>query len=411
MVRILINGIMGHMGRAVFTAASSFPDRFQLSGGVDPSYDGSEAFPFPVFASYAQVDVPADVIIDFSVPAALPSVLAYAVKAKCGAMIGTTGLSDRDLQLIAHAAESVPVFRSGNMSLGVNLQIELCKRAAATLGETFDVEIIEKHHNRKVDSPSGTALMLADGIRSISGGDKEYVFGRHEKNKRRQKDEIGFHSVRGGTIVGEHEVLFIGPDEVVEINHRAFSKQIFAMGALRAAEFIATQPSGLFSMADVLTQQDVASKLYVHQAQAAVTVSGFPSGSGAFSTILKTVADAKVSLDMISYSLPESKHAVVGFSIPQKELTVALQALQPLRDQYPALQLSVLGNGVKLTIEGAGMAFRYGVTADLMRVLSLASVRAELITTSETKIEVLVDAVNTAAAISAVEDSFLSKLF
>ncbi|MBQ3109479.1 MAG: 4-hydroxy-tetrahydrodipicolinate reductase, partial [Clostridia bacterium] len=197
MTRIIIMGMCGQMGHNIASLAMSKPDEFTVVAGVD-KYPKENPWGIPVEKSIFKVEEEADVIIDFSRPEALPAVLAYAKLKNMRVVIGTTGLSADDLDLIDQYATSVPIFHSGNMSLGVNLQIELSKRAAATLGEGFEVEIVEKHHHFKVDSPSGTALMLADGISTQFPKERQYMFGRHTKTERRKPNEIGFHSVRGG---------------------------------------------------------------------------------------------------------------------------------------------------------------------------------------------------------------------
>jgi len=192
------------------------------------------------------------VIIDFSHPSCIIPLLNYAKKTKTPAVICTTGLADEQLAAVNAAAQEIPVFFSANMSLGVNLMAELCKKAAALLGADFDVEIIEKHHNQKIDAPSGTALMLADAVASALPHPSLYEYDRHSRRQKRDKNEIGIHAVRGGTIVGEHEVIFAGRDEVLTISHSAASKEIFAVGAVNAAVFLAEQPAGMYNMGSLV---------------------------------------------------------------------------------------------------------------------------------------------------------------
>lgn len=249
--RVLINGVGGQMGSALIRAFASSDPGMEIVGGVDPYCE--RPLPFPVFRSASEIDIDADVVIDFSVPTATEEILAYCVQKKIPLVICTTALSDALIEQIRLAGEQIPVFRSGNMSLGVNLMCALLKRAKRTLGDAFDVEIIETHHNRKKDAPSGTALMLADAICAADGESHEYRFGRSETDRRRAPGEIGFHSVRGGTIVGEHEVRFLGDDEEIAIRHAAYSKLVFANGAIRAAAFLVEQPAGLYSMDDLIS--------------------------------------------------------------------------------------------------------------------------------------------------------------
>ena len=249
MARLLINGIGGQMGAALLKALKKDDHGFTDVCGVDPF---AKELPVPVFASAKDVNVPVDIVIDFSVPKATEEILAYCEAHQTPAVICTTALSGELIEKIREASKTIPVFRSGNMSLGVNLMCALLKQARQTLGDAFDIEVIETHHNRKKDAPSGTALMLAEAIREADGVDHPYVFGRGEKDRRREPGEIGFHSIRGGTIVGQHEVRFLGEDEEIAIRHEAYSKQVFAAGALKAAQFLLTKENGLFTMEDLV---------------------------------------------------------------------------------------------------------------------------------------------------------------
>ena len=252
MNQLLINGIGGQMGSALMKAIGNSDHGFHIAAGVDPFCD--RPLPFPVFDSPDAVDVPVDVVIDFSVPEATEKILAFCLAKKIPAVICTTALPDELIGKIRDAGDSIPIFRSGNMSLGINLMRVLVRYARQTLGDAFDIEIIETHHNRKKDAPSGTALMLADAIKEADGKEHSYVYGRSEKDRRREKGEIGFHSIRGGTIVGQHEVRFLGQDEEISVRHEAYSKQVFADGALRAAQFLLTKKNGLYSMEDHVSE-------------------------------------------------------------------------------------------------------------------------------------------------------------
>ncbi|MEG1523513.1 MAG: 4-hydroxy-tetrahydrodipicolinate reductase [Clostridia bacterium] len=406
MITVLINGIGGQMGRAVYTACNASDGVFAVAAGVDMS-DCGAAFSCPVYRRIEEVSEVADVIIDFSVPAALPEVLRYAQQQKLPTVIGTTGLSDRDMKLIATAAERVPVFQTGNMSLGVNLQVELTKLAASTLGSDFDVEIIEKHHRKKIDAPSGTALMLANSVTSQHAGELDYVYGRHEKNKRRTNSEIGIHSIRGGTIVGEHEVLFVGNDEIVEITHKAYSKQIFTRGALRAAQYLMGKSSGQYNMQNVITEHDVASHLCVLEEQAVITLSGLPCEANVDSRVFDLIATRGVFVDMIAVSLTGGDTYNIGFSLNQAQLSDTLDALKTLKKDWPELNVHAHSDVVKLTVEGSGMALKHGVAALLFNVLAAVSIRVQLVTTSETKIEFCVDTIDASRAIDEMKRNFL----
>lgn len=249
-MRILLCGANGKMGKVVYECAANF-ENTTVAAGVDP-YGENDAF--PLFRSFDEIDVQADVIIDFSHPAMLPSMLKYAVEKKIPAVVATTGIDEKGLQLIKDASEKIPVFFTANMSLGINLISELAKKAAAVLSPDFDIEIVEMHHNQKIDAPSGTALLLANEISSALPEEPVYEFDRHSKRMKRTKNEIGISSVRGGTIVGEHEIIFAGTDEVIKISHSAYSKKLFANGAINAAKYIVGAKSGMYSMKDILSE-------------------------------------------------------------------------------------------------------------------------------------------------------------
>lgn len=220
------------------------------AAGID-IVEGERAF--PVYTDPEKCEVKADVIVDFSSPASLDSLLHYALRTKTPVVIATTGYNEEQIARIKAAAEEIPIFFSFNMSLGINLLAELARTAAAFLGDQFDVEIVEKHHNRKVDAPSGTALMLADALNEALGGGKVYTYDRHSVRRRREPQEIGIHSVRGGTIVGEHEIIFAGRDEVITLSHSAASREIFAVGAVNAAVYLSEAAApGLYDMSKLL---------------------------------------------------------------------------------------------------------------------------------------------------------------
>jgi len=237
------------MGQAI-TKVAAASDDCRISCGYDIK-TAEDSF-YPVYQEFGKVTEQVDVVIDFSHPSSLESVLAYAVRMKIPAVICTTGLTPVQVKLIENAATLIPVFYSANMSIGVSLVIDLCQRAAKTLQGGYDIEVIEKHHNKKVDAPSGTALAIADAISRELEFAPVYTFDRHSARKQRDKNEIGIHAVRGGTIVGEHSVIFAGLDEVIEIKHSAMSKEVFAAGAIRAARFMKGKPSGFYNMKDLI---------------------------------------------------------------------------------------------------------------------------------------------------------------
>ena len=244
-MKIILTGACGRMGHQVVQQARE--TGHQILYGVDQKADTHE-YAFPVYPDFCDPGEKADVIIDFSSPALLKSELAWAQKTSTPVLIACTGFSDNDLQLIEEASENIAIFRSANLSLGIEVLKELVRKASAML-EGYDIEIIERHHNKKADAPSGTALILLDAVKNETS---EPVFGRHGADCRRKQNEIGIHSVRGGTIVGEHEVDFCGPFETISLTHTAQDRSVFAAGALRAAFFLTRQQNGCYNMADLV---------------------------------------------------------------------------------------------------------------------------------------------------------------
>lgn len=253
MLNIMLCGCQGKMGRVIEECTRTRTD-CRIAAGID--LDTSDPRDFPVYASPADCKEDVDVIVDFSHPNSLDGLLEYALTRKTPLVIATTGYSEAQIARIHEAAKEIPVFFTFNMSLGVNLLAELARKATAVLGDQFDIEIVEKHHNRKVDAPSGTALMLADIINETLDNRDVYVYDRHSVRKKRDKNEIGIHSVRGGTIVGEHEIIFAGRDEIVTLTHTAMSREIFAVGALNAAVFLSgCREARLYTMSDLIQAQ------------------------------------------------------------------------------------------------------------------------------------------------------------
>jgi 4-hydroxy-tetrahydrodipicolinate reductase len=250
MLKIGLCGCNGRMGK-VITDIVSQKESMKIVAGFD-AYTEKLA-DYPVFADPQEFSGECDVIIDFSNPAALDSLLTYCRAHKTPVVICTTGHSKEQLDAMRAASSEIPVFRSGNMSIGINLMMDLLRKCGSVLGDGYDVEITEKHHNQKLDAPSGTALMLADAVNEALPYDAEYVYNRHDRREKRPKHEIGMHSIRGGTIVGEHEVLFAGRDELIEIRHVALSREVFAVGAVDAAAYLGSQTQpGMYDMSDVI---------------------------------------------------------------------------------------------------------------------------------------------------------------
>lgn len=250
MTEVILHGCNGKMGRMVGDLIAADPE-ITIVAGVDAFDEGKN--PFPVFAKIGDCDVAADAVIDFSVAAAADDLLTYCGERKVPCVLCTTGLSPRQIERVKETAGRTAILKSANMSLGINLLLKLLKSAAGILGPAgFDIEIVEKHHNQKLDAPSGTALALADSINEAMENRYRYVYDRSGRHERRDGKEIGISAVRGGSIVGEHDIIFAGKDEVVTLSHTAYSKAIFAKGAVEAARFLAGKPAGLYNMADVI---------------------------------------------------------------------------------------------------------------------------------------------------------------
>jgi len=253
MLDVMLVGACGKMGR-IMAGMIEQEENMRVVCGVDIiEYKDSEYkdSPFPMYTDPFVFEDKAGVIIDFTRADGLEHLLDYAVKTRTPAVIATTGLDAAHKSAVSVASRTVPIFMSANMSLGVNLLIQLVKKAAASLGG-FDIEIVEKHHNTKLDAPSGTAVMLAEAAESALPYQPRQVFDRHSVRRKREPNEIGMHAIRGGTIVGEHDVIFAGHDEIVTLSHSARSRDVFAAGAIAAARFIATMPPGLYSMDDLI---------------------------------------------------------------------------------------------------------------------------------------------------------------
>lgn len=246
MLRVIISGYSGSMGKVLTKCANEDSELEIVCGASKDDLD----VPFKTYQKMSDVEELADVIIDFSHHSTIDDTLSYAIKTKTPIVIATTGFNEEELEKIKKASNIIPIFHSSNMSLGVNVLIKLVKEAAKSLNG-FDIEIIEKHHNKKLDAPSGTAVMIANGVKEVLP-DSEYIYGRHGRSDKRSSNEIGIHAIRGGTIVGEHTTIFAGHDEVVEIKHSAQSKDIFAKGAIAAAKFLVKQEAGYYNMNNML---------------------------------------------------------------------------------------------------------------------------------------------------------------
>ncbi len=250
MIKLIMHGCNGKMGQVISRLLEN-DEEACLVAGIDARDDGHN--PYPVFTDIKECNVEADALIDFSAAPAVDALLSYCVEKKLPCVLCTTGLSEEQLKKVKEASGQVAILKSANMSLGINLLLKLLKEASEVLVKAgFDVEIVEKHHNQKVDAPSGTALALADSINEEFDNSFEYVFDRSKERRKRSDKEIGISAVRGGTIVGDHDVIFAGEDEVISFSHTAYSKAIFAKGAIQAGKFLKGKPAGMYDMSDVI---------------------------------------------------------------------------------------------------------------------------------------------------------------
>lgn len=250
MTDIILSGCNGHMGQTVTAVAAEQSD-VRIAAGIDVNTDNKNGY--PVFSSIKDCNVKADVIIDFSSPAVLDDILSFGKDNKIPLVLCTTGYSSEQIGKIEDASKDIAILRSANMSIGINMLAKILKETAEKfIGSGFDCEIVEKHHRLKKDAPSGTALLLADAINEGLEKDLDYVYDRSTRNEKRPDTEIGISAIRGGTIPGDHDVIFAGTDEVITFSHKAYSKAVFAKGAVKAAAFLKDRSAGLYSMSDVL---------------------------------------------------------------------------------------------------------------------------------------------------------------
>lgn len=250
MIRVIMHGCNGKMGQTISGLIAADPE-VELVAGIDARDDGHN--PYPVYTEIEKCDVEADCLIDFSAATAVDKLLDYCLEKKLPCVLCTTGLSEAQLARVKEVSGQVAILKSANMSLGINLLLKMLREATAVLAPAgFDIEIVEKHHNLKLDAPSGTALALADSINEELNNEYEYVYDRSDRREQRPKKEIGLSAVRGGTIVGDHDVIFAGADEVITFSHTAYSKAVFGKGAVQAAKFLAGKPAGMYDMSQVV---------------------------------------------------------------------------------------------------------------------------------------------------------------
>ena len=375
------------MGRVVLEAAGASED-FTVVAGTDVTADGSIGN-VPIFKTLAEVDAQADALIDFSRPAALQDILSYATERSLPVVLATTGYVLSDIGRMERAGKAIPVFRSANMSLGMNLLIDLAEKSAAFLGEGCDVEVIESHHRYKADAPSGTALMVADAINRVYQDNREYTYGRHSRNAPRAANEIGIHAIRGGTTIGEHTVQFLMDDEMVEIHHTSLSRNNYAYGALRAAQFVARREPGFYNMRDLLLEKSPVTRVRAERRVAMITLAGLPLEPGSYSAVFDKMAEHSVNLDMISQTPQRAREGGISFSLNEEQGPAAAHALAELFGEGAVHLQSHL---VKVTIEGLGMERQSGIASRVFALMGKQGVLAHMVTTAPTEISLLVDA-------------------
>lgn len=396
-----MNGCLGQMG-SVMTSMIAAEEDMCIVAGVDKAKGTRD---YPIYANLFDVEEDADVIVDFSIAAMTPTLLAYASTRQIPLLIGTTGLTDADRALFQKYADRIPIFSAANMSVGINLMTELVNTAAGVLGDAFDIEIIEKHHNKKADAPSGTALTLLSSIEEAFSVPAEHVFGRHSKDCRRVKGEIGIHAVRGGTIVGDHDVIYAGQDEILTISHSARSKQIFGSGALRAIRFLAAAEPGIYTMKSIINSRALTS-IYIQEDQAIITIKGLPLEASALADVFDALAGEHVNIDMISQTAPVAGTFSISFTLDHSVLTEAISAIRPLKDKYPGFTHSVLAEITKISVEGEGMRHQSGVAAKIFRRMADDGIIIRAMTTSETKISYIVDRQYAEQAVESIKQEF-----
>lgn len=392
MIKIAVSGAAGRIGRTIYTTLIG-SDTYDIVFGVDAF--GASDLPYPVYKSFADAELDADVIIDFSAPDALDDMLAYALTRKARLVIATTGYTPAQLEKIKDASKKVPVFKASNMSLGVNLLTALAKDAAKFLDDAYDVEIVETHHNHKLDAPSGTALTIAEAINEVRGNELVPVFGRHEARKRRDKSEIGIHAVRGGTVVGKHEVMFLGSGEVIRLAHESESKELYARGALRAAMFLMDKTEGFYDMTSILGNFHAVTAVSSEKDVALITLPSISFDN--FLLLLQKINKHHINLDMISQNYNSDGTAAVSFTLSGKVFRKVEGFIPP-----ELVQKTVL-HTCKITAEGAGMEHKSGVALKVLSLLKSKGANVYAITTSETKISCCIDENSLEAAETALK--------
>ena len=373
MLNIGLIGSNGRMGQSVWKTFNN-SDECRILFGTDKNPDMDA--PFPTYTSLSECDMVADCLIDFSIASAIEEILEYAIKTKTNLVIASTGHTQEQEKLIRQASKKIAIFKASNMSLGINLLTSLAKNATKFIGNEFDIEIVETHHNKKLDAPSGTALSIATAINSCMNNSLEAAYGRHSTNERRKKNELGIHAVRGGSVIGKHDVHFFGQSESICISHEAESKEVFARGAVRAARFLSSKTNGMYDMNSIIAECYATTTVECEDKISVFNVSGSFCD---FILILEKIKDADINIDMISKT--DDNH--VSFSCSESDGTKLQKILS--KETY-----TIIPDLSKITIECAGMEYKSGVALEIFKIINeLSPIYA--ITTSETKIACAVD--------------------
>jgi 4-hydroxy-tetrahydrodipicolinate reductase len=402
MLRIILSGCGGRMGQ-VITSMVEKMDNASIVAGIDVIDVDS---PYPVFKTLGECDVEGDVVIDFTSPKNSEALVAYAVEKHLPVVLATTGQEPSQLALIEQAAEHIALFRSGNMSLGINLVQQLLQSTTKVLGDRYDIEIIEKHHNQKKDAPSGTALMLADSVNEVRLKKLAYINGRSGADALRSPSELGIHAIRGGTIVGQHQVLFSGDDELISIEHHAYSRQVFATGAIRAASYVVRQKPGLYSMQDMIFEESAITTLYVNEKQILVSVDSLPHDMNAVSELYSALAEGDILVDMISHTGSSNGHIYIAFTIEERSREKAQKILQGYIEGYESVKVRIVEDVTKLTVEGPGMEFQSGVASRLFSIMAHSSIDVLAVSTSEIKISFVTHSQDVEKATQLIKEEF-----
>lgn len=391
-MKVIIFGIGGRLGNAVYDMA--LKNNIEVVAGIDAFAD-SLSFPIPVYKTLKECNERADVLIDFSRPSSLDGIIEYVTTTNTPAVMSTTGYTKEQQAKLDEASTKVAIFQSSNMSLGVNLLIDLAKKAAQFLGREYDVEIIEQHHNRKVDAPSGTALSIANAINEVFDNNLDYVYGRTPESGKRQPNELGIHAIRGGTIVGKHDVTFIGSEEIVTLAHAAQSISVFALGAIRAAEFIKDLGPGKYNMNDLIGRDY--SVTAVKGIKDIALISSYNVEYSRVIELFTKLADAQVNVDMIS-QIPTKNGYSVTFSTDSASVATAKHLLNETCEVREGLS--------QLVVIGAGMEHQSGVANTVVKLLNDEDIEIFAITTGLTQINCAVPTEKLQKAVDVLRENF-----